>query len=147
MEERVFVCVKRPAHRRRHCSPIRLLITHQAHLATAGCGKPGFRRPRDDVSQDPDADLRPPASHRVRLRFVSVVRMSLVRNQDSVCGSVLKFPRERSVRLLRVSIWSARMDGCRASDGGRSGTSRCTGTAGPARSWERYPPTEPPRTA
>ncbi len=58
------------------------LITHQAHLATAGCGKPGFRRPRDDVSRDPDADLRPPASHRGRLRVVSVARMSLVRNQE-----------------------------------------------------------------
>ena len=57
------------------------LITHQAHLATAGCGKQGFRRPRDDVSRDPGADLRPPASHRGRLRFVSVARMSLVRNQ------------------------------------------------------------------
>ena len=60
------------------------LIAYQAHPATAGRGKPRFRRPRDDVSQDPDVDSRPPASHRDRLRFVSAARMSLVRNQEGI---------------------------------------------------------------
>ena len=59
------------------------LIAYQAHLATDGRGKPGIRRPRNDVSGGPNVDSRPPASHRGRLCFVSVARMSLVRNQDS----------------------------------------------------------------
>ncbi len=58
------------------------LITYQAHLATADRRKPGFRRPRNDVSGGPNLDSRPPASRRGRLRFVSVARMSLVCNKE-----------------------------------------------------------------
>ena len=60
-----------------------ILITYQAHLATAGRGKPGLRRPRYGVSGGPNVDSRPPSSHRGRLRFESVARMRLVRNQDA----------------------------------------------------------------
>ena len=63
-----------------------VLIANRAHPATAGRGRPNFRRPRDGVSQDPGVDSRPPASHRGRLRFVSVARMSLVRSQVRGCG-------------------------------------------------------------
>ena len=63
-----------------------VLIAYRAHPATAGRGRPNFRRPRDDVSQDPGVDSRPPAGHRGRLPFVSVARMSLVRSQVRGCG-------------------------------------------------------------
>ena len=60
------------------------LITYQAQLASAGRRKPGFRRPRNDVSGGSNVDSRSPASHRGRLRIVSTARLSLVRNQDSL---------------------------------------------------------------
>ena len=59
-----------------------LLITYQAHLATAGRRKLGFRRPRNHVSGRLAVDSRSPTSSRGRLRFVSAAQMSLVRNQE-----------------------------------------------------------------
>ena len=63
----------------------RLLITYQAHLATAGGRKLGFRRPRNHVSGRLAVDSRSPTSSRGRLRFVSAAQMSLVRNQETPC--------------------------------------------------------------
>ena len=65
------------------------LITYEPHLATGGRRKPGIRRPRNDVSGGPNVDSRPAASHRGRWCFVSVARMSLVRNQVELCGTRL----------------------------------------------------------
>ena len=97
-QERCFAWPTAPSPQPRRRAPTStvVLTTHQAHLATAGCGKPGFRRPRDDVSQDSDVDSRPPASHRGRLRFVSVARMSLVRHR------VERYPRNCGIALVGV---------------------------------------------
>ena len=54
-----------------------LLITYQAHLATAGRRKLGFRRPRNHVSGRLAVDSRSPTSSRGRLCFVSAAQMSL----------------------------------------------------------------------
>ena len=62
------------------------LITYQAHLATAGRRKLGFRRPRNHVSGRLAVDSRSPTSSRGRLRFVSAAQMSLVRNQENFSG-------------------------------------------------------------
>ena len=66
------------------------LITYQAHLATAGRRKLGFRRPRNHVSGRLAVDSRSPTSSRGRLRFVSAAQMSLVRNQDFFCPDALR---------------------------------------------------------
>ena len=60
----------------------KILITYQAHLATAGRRKLGFRRPRNHVSGRLAVDSRSPTSSRGRLHFVSAAQMSLVRNQE-----------------------------------------------------------------
>ena len=78
------------------------LITYQAHLATAGRRKLGFRRPRNHVSGRLAVDSRSPTSSRGRLRFVSAAQMSLVRNQDDLWtereGSFRCFPTRSSKR-------------------------------------------------
>ena len=68
--------------------PLYHLITYQAHLATAGRRKLGFRRPRNHVSGRLAVDSRSPTSSRGRLRFVSAAQMSLVPNQEHGCVSI-----------------------------------------------------------
>ena len=67
----------RPAGTVTFAVPLTLQRRVVDQLATAGRRKPGFRRPRNDVSGGPNVDSRFPASHRGRLRFVSAARLSL----------------------------------------------------------------------